>query len=84
MLLDRLANVHPSVKRHAFKTITWRIVGTFDTIILAWIVTGNPSTGLKLGGLELFTKMLLYFIHERVWYKINFGLPHRKEGRSEG
>ncbi len=77
MIIDRLASIHPSVKRHALKTITWRVVGTVDSIALAWIVTGDPMVGLKIGGLELFTKMILYFIHERVWYKINFGLPHR-------
>lgn len=79
MFLDHFGLKHPSVRRHAMKTITWRIVGTIDTMILAWVVTGNPITGFKIGGLELVTKMLLYFIHERVWYKINFGLPHREK-----
>jgi uncharacterized membrane protein len=55
--------------RHLLKTITWRIVGTLDTILLGYIITGNMSTGLKIGGVELITKMVLYYIHERVWYK---------------
>lgn len=55
--------------RHILKTITWRIVGTIDTILLGYIITGNISTGLKIGGVELITKMVLYYIHERVWYK---------------
>ena len=63
-----------SRKRHIIKTITWRIVGTLDTIILSWFITGNPITGVKIGGLELFSKMLLYYAHERVWYKSNFGI----------
>ena len=67
----------PSVKRHIAKTITWRIVGTVDTMFLGWIITGNPMTGVKIGGLELVTKMALYFAHERVWYKSNFGLEKR-------
>lgn len=57
------------LKRHILKTISWRIVGTIDTMILGWIVTGNPLTGLKIGILEILTKMTLYFIHERIWYK---------------
>lgn len=61
-------------KRHIAKTITWRIVGTLDTIILSWFITGNPITGVKIGGLELFSKMVLYYAHERVWYKSNFGI----------
>ena len=57
------------LKRHILKTISWRLVGTVDTMILGWIVTGNPLTGLKIGILEILTKMTLYFIHERIWYK---------------
>jgi uncharacterized membrane protein len=57
------------LKRHIMKTISWRMVGTIDTMILGWVVTGNPLTGLKIGILEILTKMTLYFIHERIWYK---------------
>ncbi|EDM43223.1 hypothetical protein SCB49_12129 [unidentified eubacterium SCB49] len=61
----------PSHKRHLVKTITWRIVGTIDTIVISWLITGNPITGLKVGGAEVLTKMLLYYFHERIWFKIN-------------
>jgi uncharacterized membrane protein len=57
------------LKRHILKTISWRLVGTVDTMILGWVVTGNPLIGLKIGVLEILTKMTLYFIHERIWYK---------------
>lgn len=77
MFLDRLFTKNPSVKRHIAKTITWRIVGTIDTMALGWLVTGNAMTGVKIGGLEVVTKMILYFLHERVWFKVNYGLPHR-------
>ncbi len=77
MLLDQIILKNPSVKRHLAKTITWRIIGTIDTMILGWLVTGDPITGLKIGGLEILSKMVLYFIHERIWYKMNFGLPNR-------
>ncbi len=59
------------------KTVSWRIVGTLDTILLGWLITGEISTGAKIGGMELFTKMILYFIHERSWHKISFGIPTR-------
>jgi uncharacterized membrane protein len=66
------------VKRHILKTITWRLVGTIDTIILSWLITGNLKVGLAIGGVEVLTKMLLYFLHERVWYKyIRFGLTDK-------
>lgn len=61
-------------KRHLAKTITWRIVGTLDTCLLAWFITGNPITGLKISGIEFISKMFLYYAHERIWYKSKFGL----------
>jgi len=63
-----------SVYRHLLKTITWRVVGTIDTMLLGWFVSGDIKTGLTIGGLEVITKMFLYFIHERIWYKIDLGV----------
>ena len=77
MILDLILFKDPSVKRHVAKTITWRIVGTIDTMIVGWLITCNPITGLKIGGIELITKMILYYFHERIWFKMNLGLPHR-------
>ena len=67
-----------SQKRHIVKTITWRFIGTLDTVLLAWIITGNPLTGLKIGLAEVITKMILYYIHERAWYRIDFGLEESR------
>lgn len=72
-------NLADSKKRHIVKTITWRFVGTLDTFILSWIISGNPLVGLKIGFAEVVTKMILYYLHERAWYKINFGLVDRKK-----
>lgn len=66
-----------SRKRHIIKTITWRVIGTIDTILLSWLISGNAMTGLKIGMAEVITKMVLYYLHERAWYRINFGLPKR-------
>ena len=81
MILDLILFKDPSIKRHFAKTVTWRIVGTVDTMLIAWLITGNPITGLKIGGLELITKMILYYFHERIWYKMNLGLPHRNSNK---
>lgn len=66
-----------SRKRHIIKTITWRIIGTIDTMLLAWLISGNPMIGLKVGGVEVITKMILYYFHERVWYNFNFGIEKK-------
>ncbi len=68
-----------SNRRHLLKTITWRILGTLDTMVIAWVVTGNPVTGLQIGLAEVLTKMGLYFLHEKAWYKTDFGLETRKK-----
>ena len=68
-------------KRHMTKTVTWRLIGTLDTMVLSWIIVGNPLTGVKIGIAEVITKMLLYYFHERTWYRINFGLAKRKRAK---
>jgi len=69
-----------SYKRHILKTISWRIIGTLDTMILSWIITGSWRWGLAIGGTEVLTKMVLYYLHERVWYKYSdFGIEKNKK-----
>ena len=53
-------------------------MGTLDTMLLGWLISGDPIIGIKVGGLELFTKLILYYVHERVWYNIGLGIPKRK------
>ena len=72
--LSKSGKVLESRKRHIAKTLTWRGVGTLDTMVISWIISGNPFTGLKIGFAELITKMVLYYLHERAWYKIDFGM----------
>jgi uncharacterized membrane protein len=75
--------ISESRKRHVIKTVSWRAIGTLDTILLSWFITGNPMTGLKIGFAEVITKMVLYYIHERVWYRVNFGLAERNMSNNE-
>ena len=75
------SSISDSNKRHIIKTFSWRALGTIDTILLSWLITGNPLTGLKIGGVEVVTKMVLYFLHEKLWYRINYDLDLRKKRR---
>jgi uncharacterized membrane protein len=59
--------------RSIAKSISWRLIGTLDTILISWIITGKVKVALSIGLVELFTKMLLYFFHERIWNQIGWG-----------
>jgi len=69
-------------RRHIIKTISWRLVGAIDTIILVFLVfyfiTGTvkqaPEVALSIFSIEIITKMVLYYIHERIWIKSNWGV----------
>ena len=49
------------------KTVTWRITATTATFAIAWAVTGDLSVGATVGGIEAIIKMVLYYLHERIW-----------------
>lgn len=67
-----------SYKRHLAKAITWRIIGTLDTIVLSGFITGSWVLGLSIGGVEVITKMILYFLHERIWYNFSkYGIKNK-------
>ena len=59
--------------RSVVKTISWRTIGTLDTIIISYFITGNLKAAAAIGSIEVFTKMVLYYFHERAWNKINLG-----------
>ncbi|AWM13075.1 DUF2061 domain-containing protein [Flavobacterium sp. NRK F10] len=61
--------VSRDTKISACKAVTWRLLGTIDTMIISFIMTGNVKIAFSIGSFEVFTKMILYFIHEKVWAK---------------
>jgi uncharacterized membrane protein len=75
-----------SKKRHLAKTLTWRIIATLTTFCLAFLFFNDDEKALQkasgVAGTEFVLKMILYYFHERIWYKSNFGLNDRKRKRS--
>jgi uncharacterized membrane protein len=59
--------------RSLLKGISWRAFGTIDTIFISWIISGNPMGALKVGTSEVFTKIFLFYLHERLWRLIKWG-----------
>jgi len=59
--------------RSIVKSISWRTIGTIDTMVISYFITGQLALAISIGSIEVFTKMALYFFHERTWNRINFG-----------
>lgn len=57
--------------KSALKAISWRAVGTIDTMIISYIITGKVTIALSIGSVEVITKTILYYLHERLWAHIH-------------
>lgn len=53
--------------RTFLKTLSWRVVATTTTVVIAYFVFGDVSSALTVGGIEFFAKMAIYYVHERIW-----------------
>ena len=60
--------------RSVLKGFTWRLVATFSTIVIAYLITGETKTALQIGGIEFVAKIAVYCLHERIWLRIPFGI----------
>lgn len=59
--------------RSLIKGITWRILGTLDTVIISYFITGSWTFAFSIGSIEVFSKLVLYYIHERIWQMLPRG-----------
>ncbi|MEN9390603.1 MAG: hypothetical protein RLZZ283_703 [Candidatus Parcubacteria bacterium] len=60
--------------RTTLKMISWRIIGTLDTFLISYLITGSVLVSLSIGVFEFVTELVLYYIHERSWLKIKWGI----------
>ena len=65
---------HANRTRSIVKTLTWRTIATTDTILIAWLLTGDLRVGLGIASIEVVTKMFLYYFHERALRWSDWGL----------
>ena len=65
--------------RSLAKAVSWRATGTVDTVIISFLVTGKVKLALSIGFVELFTKVGLFYAHERVWNKISLGRDKKED-----
>lgn len=69
----RIHGVGPTHARSFIKGVSWRMLGTIDTIVISYIITGQWMSAVKIGTFEIITKILLFYFHERVWGKVKWG-----------
>ena len=62
-----------SHRRSIAKAITWRTGGTLVTVLIAWLVTGRPTLSVSIGLLDSAFKIGAFYVHERIWNRLNFG-----------
>ena len=62
-----------SRRRSIIKTITWRIFAILITIIVSFAILGSWSVSIAIGILSNLLKTLFYYVHERLWERINWG-----------
>jgi len=59
--------------RSLVKAVSWRITGSVDTLIISFLITHKLKWALSIMSVEFFTKIALFYTHERVWEKLSFG-----------
>jgi len=65
--------------RSLLKAATWRVFGSLTTAVLAYFLTGRLDLSITIGVAEFFGKLVIYFVHERIWNVIPFGKIKAKE-----
>jgi uncharacterized membrane protein len=72
-MAELAAQLHESHLRSIIKAMSWRMIATCTTAAIAYLVTGRIGIALTIGGMELFVKILAYYLHERAWQMVPIG-----------
>lgn len=62
-----------SRRRSVAKALTWRFVATIDTFVTSYLVTRNFAWAGAIAGVEVATKVFIYYLHERAWAFASWG-----------
>lgn len=67
------AKFYEKIPRSFAKVVSWRILVTFTNFFGGWIASGNPWVGLGVVSFALVVNSILYFFHERLWNRLDWG-----------
>jgi len=82
MILDKVASKKTTYEgdktserplRSVAKAISWRVIGTMDTLVVSYLLTGELALATSIASVDFITKMILYFFHERIWNRVKWG-----------
>ena len=73
-MLERGIIMKETRARSIIKSVTWRVTATIATIIIVYLFTGHLTIALSVGIIEVITKLLIYYFHERAWATIKWGI----------
>ncbi len=59
--------------RTIMKALSWRVIATFVTFSVAWIITQELKFAAEIGLIDTFIKLGAYYLHERTWMRVSFG-----------
>ncbi len=69
------------------KALSWRVVGTIDTMVISYFITGHLTMAISIGSAEVITKTVLYYFHERLWahiHRLKINLPVKQKSKPYG
>ena len=80
---QELPQYRESHLRSFLKALSWRLLATTTTAVIAWYITGDISTAIAIGSIEFIAKFFIYYGHERMWQSVPRGtirhIVHSKE-----
>lgn len=59
--------------RSVVKALSWRVIASLLTITIAWLVTGDVSDAIAVGGIDVVVKLIAFYLHERTWQNLEYG-----------
>jgi uncharacterized membrane protein len=66
--------LNDTTARSLVKTVTWRVTGSTATFLIAYAMTGNFAVAGVIGVTQMISNTILYYIHERAWNRITWGV----------
>ena len=73
MVLTYNISMKDNKSRSIGKSISWRVLASCDTVLISYLITGSFAIAASIGSIEVLTKMILYYFHERAWNRFEFG-----------